>query len=61
MTSQPMNLVNTVESMRDRAQRLEHEAAELRAELDEMVVLLGWRLDHVISTRALQRIAVTAD
>ncbi len=58
MARQYFDLETTIESMRERAQRLEHDAAELRAELDEMVVLLAWRLDRSISARALQKIAV---
>ncbi|MBI3912852.1 MAG: hypothetical protein HY327_01455 [Chloroflexi bacterium] len=58
MAVQHVELETTFESLVERAHRLEHDAIELRAELDEMAVLLAWRLEHSISSRALQKIAV---
>ncbi len=53
------SLETTIESLRTRARRLELEAAELRAEMDEIAVLLTWRLEHSISARALEQIPVS--
>jgi hypothetical protein len=54
-----LNLQTTVESLRERARRLEDQAAELVSELDEVAVLLEWKLNHTISPRALQKIPVS--
>lgn len=58
MAVQPMEFEATFNAMRERALRLEHEAAALRSDLDEMAILLGWQTSHTITPEALQRLAV---
>ncbi len=59
MTVQSVALEATLDAMRERAIRLEHEATELRSDLDEMIILLAWETGHSISPNALQKIAVS--
>ena len=58
MIAQPGALSATLEAMRERAQRLEREAAALRSDLDEMVVWAAWETNHAIAPNVLQEILV---
>ena len=59
MAVYPATVEATFNSMRERALRLEQEAAALRSDLDEMEILVQWQASHSISSEALRRIAVS--
>ena len=46
MAVQPMTLETTFNAMRERALRLEREAAALRSDLDDMAILVSWQTNH---------------
>ncbi|MBI4771897.1 MAG: hypothetical protein HY784_16165 [Chloroflexi bacterium] len=54
----PSALESTLENIRERAWRLEREAAALRSDLDEVSVVLNWNASKTVSAVALRRIAV---
>ena len=59
MAVQPVVLQATLDAMRERALRLEQEAAALRSDLDEMAVLLSWQTTQTVSPDTLRKIAVS--
>lgn len=59
MTVRSAALETTLDAIRERAIRLEQEAVALRADLDEVAILLSWEADHSISPAALQKVAVS--
>ena len=54
-----MKLEATFNALRERALRLEHEAAALRSDLDEMAILVGWQTSHAVAPEVLAHLAVS--
>lgn len=61
MAVQPVSIETTFNAMRERAARLEREAAALRSDLDEMSILMMWQTQHSVTPEALQRVNVSDD
>jgi hypothetical protein len=61
MAVQPVSIETTFNAMRERAVRLEHEAAALRSDLDEMSIQVMWQTQHAVTSEALQRVSVSDD
>jgi hypothetical protein len=61
MAIQPVSIETTFNAMRERAVRLEREAAALRSDLDDMSILVMWQTQHAVTVEALQRVSVTDD
>jgi hypothetical protein len=59
MAVQSTTLETTFNAMRERALRLEREAAALRSDLDDMAILVSWQTNHSVSPEALQRLTVS--
>ena len=61
MAVQSISIEATFNAMRERAVRLEREAAVLRSDLDEMSILMMWQTQHSVTPEALQRVSVSDD